>query len=68
MRDIFEVLSDDVVTFTAETDHARDWMVREYHESTRRYAIRQPTERAEAERFKKAAGAEGLEVYGLLSN
>lgn len=51
--------------FTAETEAARAWMGRRFHEIERRYALSNTVERAEAERFQKDAAADGLEVYGL---
>ena len=39
-----------------------------FHETKRRYATDNPTERAEAERFQKDAASDGIDVYGLDSN
>jgi len=69
MRDIFaDVSVKGCVTFTAETERGRAWMGRWYHETTRTYATDNPIERAEAERFRKQAAADQIDVYDLMSN
>lgn len=62
------VSTKECVTFAAETEDGCAWMGRRYQETTRAYALDNPIARAEAERFKKDAAADGLETYGRLPN
>lgn len=56
------------VTFTAETEKGRAWLGQLYHETSVVYALTNDNERAEAERLKQRAIADGLTVSALESN